>query len=140
MSMNSIRARLLVALVTALLLAAAAIGGLVHWNVLRETEALFDHQMRQMALSLRDQGEIGVQPVDSAAGFDCVVQIWTADGRAIYATSRYRALPSRAVLGFADIEVQGVLWRTYSAPQRFRRQPRAGGWAWHCRPSRMVPG
>jgi signal transduction histidine kinase len=120
MSMNSIRARLLVALVAALLLAAAAIGGLVYWNVLRETEALFDYQMRQMALSLRDQGEIGVQPVDSAAGFDYVVQIWTADGRAIYATSRYRALPTRAVLGFANIEVQGVLWRTYSAATRER--------------------
>jgi two-component system OmpR family sensor kinase/two-component system sensor histidine kinase QseC len=120
MSMNSIRARLLAALVAALLLAAAAIGGLVYWNVLRETEALFDYQMRQMALSLRDQGEIGVQPVDSDAGFDYVVQIWTADGRAIYATSRYRALPSRAVLGFADIEVQSVLWRTYSAATRER--------------------
>jgi two-component system OmpR family sensor kinase/two-component system sensor histidine kinase QseC len=102
------------------LLAAAAIGGLVYWNVLRETEALFDYQMRQMALSLRDQGEINVQPVDRNEGFDYVVQIWTADGRAIYATSRYRALPSRAVLGFADIEVQGVLWRTYSAATRER--------------------
>jgi len=120
MSMNSIRTRLLAALVAALLLAAAAIGGLVYWNVLRETEALFDYQMRQMALSLRDQGEIGVQPVDSDAGFDYVVQIWTADGQEIYATSRYRALPSRAVLGFADIEVQGVLWRTYSAATRER--------------------
>jgi len=118
--MNSIRARLLAALVATLLLGAAAIGGLVFWNVLRETEALFDYQMRQMALSLRDQGEIGVQPVDSDQGFDYVVQIWTADGRAIYATSRYRALPSRAVLGFADVEVQGVLWRTYSVATRER--------------------
>ena len=118
--MNSIRARLLAALVATLLLGAAAIGGGVYWNMLRATEALFDYQMRQMVLSLRDQGEINVQPVDSDEGFDYVVQIWTSDGRAIYATSRYAALPSRAVLGFADVEVQGVLWRTYSAATRER--------------------
>jgi len=118
--MNSIRARLLAWLLATLVLGAAAMGGVTYWNVLRETEALFDYQLRQMALSLRDQGAIGAQAALAEEGFDYVVQIWTADGRTIYSTGRYGAIPSRAVLGFADVEVQGLAWRTYSVATRER--------------------
>jgi signal transduction histidine kinase len=114
--MRSIRLRLLVSLLAALALAALAMGGLTYRNVLHESEGLFDYQLRQMALSLRDQGEI---PPDQAKvladqQFDFVVQIWTADGRSIYATRAHADLPSRAVLGFADINVNGEPWRTFS--------------------------
>ena len=57
--MNSIRTRLLVSLMVTLLLAALLLGGVTYRNALQEAEGLFDYQLRQMALSLRDQGEIG---------------------------------------------------------------------------------
>ena len=56
--MSSIRLRLLVSLVALLVLVAAAMAAITYRNVLGETEALFDYQLQQMALSLRDQGEI----------------------------------------------------------------------------------
>ena len=56
--MNSIRVRLLLALVATFALAALAMGAVTYRNVLAQTEALFDYQLRQMALSLRDQGEV----------------------------------------------------------------------------------
>lgn len=110
--MTSIRLRLLAFLLGALLLAVLVLGGATYRNALQETHALFDYQLKQMALSLRDQGEIA--PGGADADLDFVVQIWSVDGRAIYASRPHAALPSRAVLGFADVQAGGQTWRTYS--------------------------
>jgi signal transduction histidine kinase len=140
---TSIRVRLLLALLAMLAIVALVMGGVTYRNVLVETEALFDYQLRQMALSLRDQGEI---PPDQASALadeqlDFVVQIWSVDGRSIYATRAHNALPSRALLGFADIEVEGQTWRTFSVatptrviqvaqPRQIRKRLAADA-AWH---------
>ncbi|HSW06317.1 sensor histidine kinase [Aquabacterium sp.] len=113
--MNSIRVRLLLSLLVALVLAAAVVGGVTYRNVLHEAETLFDYQLRQMALSLRDQGEIAG---DEAAALrdedlDFVVQIWRIDGRSVYASRAHKSLPSSAVMGFADIAVDGRQWRSF---------------------------
>ena len=117
---GSIRARLLLSLLAALALAAALVGGVIYRNVLHETEALFDYQLRQMALSLRDQGEIN--PNDAAAlgdeDLDFVVQIWRIDGRSVYASRAHRALPSQAVLGLAEVKVDGQRWRSFAVAAR----------------------
>ncbi len=119
-SFSSIRARLLLSLLIALAAAAALVGGITYRNVLHETEALFDYQLRQMALSLRDQGEIA--PNDAAAlkdeELDFVVQIWRIDGRSVYATRAHRALPSQAVLGWAEVTVDGQRWRSFAVAAR----------------------
>jgi signal transduction histidine kinase len=113
---TSIRVRLLVSLMAMLLLAAAAMGAVTYRNVLGETEALFDYQLQQMALSLRDQGEIAAAQADSFADaqLDFVVQIWTVDGRSIYQSRPHSSLPARALLGLATLNVEGRAWRTYS--------------------------
>ncbi len=117
---SSIRARLLLSLLATLALAAALVGGVVYRNVLHETEALFDYQLRQMALSLRDQGEIA--PDNAAAlndeDLDFVVQIWRIDGRSVYASRAHRALPAQAVLGLAEIQVDGQRWRSFAVAAR----------------------
>ena len=133
--MSSIRSRLLVSLLATLALAALLLGAAAYRNVLGETERLFDYQLRQMALSLRDQGEIAPAQAGALtdADFDFVVQIWTVDGRTLYASRAHPALPSYAVLGFADVAAGGETWRTYGVathqrviqvaqPARIRRQ------------------
>ncbi|NRF67864.1 sensor histidine kinase N-terminal domain-containing protein [Aquincola sp. S2] len=119
---TSIRARLLLSLLVALALAICLVGVISYRNVLEETEALFDYQLRQMALSLRDQGEIAGG--DAAAlqdeDLDFVIQIWHVDGRSVYASRKHRALPSRTVLGFADIAVDGQAWRSFGVAARDR--------------------
>lgn len=114
--MNSIRLRLLLLLLATLAAVAVAMGAATYHNALAETEALFDYQLRQMALSLRDQGEIAPDQADALADeqLDFVVQIWTVDGRNIYATRAHTALPTRALLGLATINVDGQVWRTFS--------------------------
>jgi len=120
--MTSIRVRLLVSLLALLLLAAAAMGAVTYRNVLGETEAIFDYQLQQMALSLRDQGEIASADAGTLADaqLDFVVQIWTVDGRSIYASRPHPALPARALLGLATLQVDGRAWRTYSVATRER--------------------
>ena len=120
--MTSIRVRLLVSLLGLLALAAAAMGAATYRNVLAETETLFDYQLQQMALSLRDQGEIGAAQADSFADaqLDFVVQIWTVDGRSIYASRPHSSLPARALLGLATLNVEGRAWRTFSVATRDR--------------------
>lgn len=114
--MTSIRLRLLLLLLAMLALVALLMGALTYRTVLAETEALFDYQLRQMALSLRDQGEIAPDQARALGDeqLDFVIQIWTADGRSIYASRAHSALPARALLGLADITVDGHTWRTYS--------------------------
>ena len=114
--MTSIRARLLALLLAMLALAALLIGAVTYRNVLAETEALFDYQLRQMALSLRDQGEIAPDQAGALADrdLDFVIQIWSADGRTIYASRAHPELPSRALLGLAEVEAGGQQWRTFS--------------------------
>ena len=114
--MNSLRVRLLFALMTLLALAAIVMGAVTYRNVLAETESLFDYQLRQMALSLRDQGEIAPDQARAFADeqLDFVIQIWTVDGRNIYASRAHSDLPARALLGFADVTAGDQTWRTFS--------------------------
>jgi signal transduction histidine kinase len=114
--MNSIRVRVLLTLLGMLAVIALVLGTVTYRNVLSETETLFDYQLRQMALSLRDQGEIAPEQASSLSDeqLDFVVQIWDADGRTIYPPRLRADLPARALLGFADIVVHGKTWRTFS--------------------------
>ncbi|MCO5106657.1 MAG: ATP-binding protein [Burkholderiaceae bacterium] len=118
MSAPSIRARLLLSLLPLFILAEAVIGTVSYRYVLRESHELFDYHLRQMALSLRDQGAVlpPPGPPDDREQFDFVVQIWSADGSKIYLShTRSRArLPERATLGFADVVTEGERWRVYS--------------------------
>jgi signal transduction histidine kinase len=119
---SSIRTRLLVTLL-AVVLASAAIGAAVTYrNVLGETEALFDYQLRQMALSLRNQGFIS--PAEAAAladdQLDFVVQIWSLDGTQIYLSRPTIVFPVQAALGYSDVKVGGDIWRLFTTVTRDR--------------------
>ncbi len=135
MTGSSIRTRLLLSLLPLFILAEAVIGTVTYRYVLRDSHEVFDYHLRQMALSLRDQGAIAPGQARALADeqLDFVVQIWTVDGRSIYASRAHTELPDRALLGLADISVQGEVWRTFGVatherviqvaqPLRIRRQ------------------
>ena len=120
--MNSIRVRLLLSLLGMLVVTAVVMGALTYRNVLAETESLFDYQLRQMAFSLRDQGEILPAQASTLADeeLDFVVQIWTVDGRVIYPPRLRDDVPTHAQLGLADLTVNGKTWRAFSVASRDR--------------------
>ncbi|MGN6387877.1 MAG: histidine kinase dimerization/phospho-acceptor domain-containing protein, partial [Burkholderiaceae bacterium] len=121
--MKSLRVRLSVFLLAALLLAACAIGVVTYRNTLRENEELFDYQLRQIALSLRDQPLLSNPTLPYGSGEDTgdvVVQIWTFNGTVLYLSHPGDALPDQAKLGFSDVIVGNRRWRVYSMAARDR--------------------
>ena len=121
----TLRGRLFALLAILGAVTALAVGGATYLSVRAEADALFDYQLRQTALSLRDQGRVAG---DEAAAltdpnFDYVVQIWSLQGLELYSSrpqGMTEPLPARAVLGYSDIRLGGQAWRVYSAATPLR--------------------
>ena len=120
--MNSIRTRLLVTLLVAVLACAAIGAAVTYTNVLEQTEEIFDYQLQQMALSVRNQGYISASEAAALADdqLDFVVQIWSLDGTQIYLSRPTVVLPPQAVLGYSDVPVGGSTWRLFTTVTRDR--------------------
>lgn len=119
--MKSIRTRLSGLLLLAAMLTALAIGIITYRQVLRQNEAFFDYQLRQIALSLRDQGGVAAPDfrLDEDAP-DVVIQIWRANGTMLYLSHPGNPLFTRATLGYTDVKAGDRLWRVYGVAARDR--------------------
>jgi len=110
---RSIRGRLLVGLLLLVAVMSLITGSITYRRVLGETSNLFDYQLRQMALSLGDQGPFipGALPPE-AVNSDFHIQIWDIFGTRI----RSPGLPflDKAILGYSDLTVQNERWRVYA--------------------------
>jgi two-component system, OmpR family, sensor kinase len=113
--MTSIRARLLIALLALVAATSLLVGMFTYRRVLAETSTLFDYQLRQMALSLRNQipraPRLELPP--SQADDDFVIQVWDQYGTRVYFSRPGLPLINSTALGYADVEVAGQRWRTY---------------------------
>ncbi len=119
--MRSIRTRLLVWLLGAVLLTGLASGWLIYRNALAEANAFFDYQLRQTALTLRDQSFQYALPPDlqiNEPGYDFVVQVWSLDGVRIYLSQPHAVLPGITTLGFSTVDTTGGQWRVFGAQAR----------------------
>ncbi len=112
----SIRTRLLITLLALATSVSLLAGWLTYRQALAESSALFDYQLRQMALSLRNQVALApnIEVTPDQEDTDFVVQIWDVFG----STTTYRSRPGlpaidRPVLGFADLDFRGQPWRMY---------------------------
>ncbi len=115
--MPSIRRQLLVWLLAGLLLAivGAAIG--TYLRARDEANALFDHQLKEMAASLTDAPFAGVPPTVASRTPDpdtLVVQIWDRNGVQLFMSQPRRVLPQHAQLGFTTISTDSGEWRVFS--------------------------
>ena len=116
----SIRRRLLLALLAALFLVDLASSGATWYAVHREARRLFDYQLEQMALSLRDHtlqspdGTIGqiLEPLD----YDFIVQVWDPRGAVVYLSDQGIVLPPSA-RGLQTVHASGEDWRVYTLTQ-----------------------
>ena len=125
-ALHSLRGRLFAFLLGLAGLTALAVGGATYFSVRAEADELFDYHLRQMALSLRDQGRIGDEERDALANpeFDYVVQVWSVEGVTLY-TSRPRGLTRRRCRrapcsATARLRMAGEEWRLYAAATPLR--------------------
>lgn len=114
----SLRRRLTLLLLLAVLLT-ALIQGVVTWRAAHvETEALFDAQMERTALSLTGGVAASVLGSESAAPVpgepDQIIQIWRADGTMLYRSPSRRLLPPQAMIGFSNVRAGGDPYRVYT--------------------------
>jgi signal transduction histidine kinase len=113
--MKSIRTQLLIALIILVALITLLAAGVTYRRVLDETSALFDYQLRQMALSLRSQISVAprIEVPRDQGDSDFVVQIWDIFGARTYLSRPGLPMINLAVLGYADLNLRGERWRAY---------------------------
>lgn len=113
--MNSIRRRLLLWLLAGLSLVLAASGYATYRQARAETNALFDYQLQQTALALRNQNLLTLaMGAESDDGGDLLVQIWDRSRGLLYVSQRQRELPFATQAGFADLAWRGESWRLFA--------------------------
>lgn len=115
--MSSIRRRLLAALLGAMSVVTLLGAYAIYVNVLDAVDELFDYQLRQLALSLRDQAlqHSFAPPAETVAeDFDFVIQVWNPDGVRVYFSQAHRTLPGLAQLGYASITTPDGEWRVFA--------------------------
>ena len=123
--LSTLRGRLFALLALLGAVTALAVGGATYFSVRAEADELFDYQLRQTALSLRDQGRIASDDAAALAdpSFDYLVQIWSLQGLELYSSrpqGMSEPLPARAVLGFSNLRLGGQDWRVFGAATPLR--------------------
>jgi two-component system OmpR family sensor kinase len=119
--MNSIRARLTLWLLVAVALTGAIGAWLIYRNSLAEADVFFDYQLRQTALTLRDQAfEYAAAPALSPAeaGYDFVVQVWSFEGVRVYLSQPHVSLPGLTPLGISTVSTREGDWRVFGIRAR----------------------
>ena len=117
-SAPSLRGRLTVLLLGAVLVT-ALVQAAITWRAARaEVEAVFDAQMQRIALSLTGglaatvlEGSVLDGPPGSQ---ELIIQVWRADGIMLYRSPSARLLPPQAVIGFSDVLAAGEPYRVYT--------------------------
>ena len=113
--MNSIRRHLLLALLCAVLLGSLA-GAWATWRGVREElDEIFDYNLRQLALSMRDMayGVATALPLPDPE-FDFVIQVWNAAGARLYYAHRHADPPGPARPGFTTANTSEGRWRVFA--------------------------
>jgi two-component system OmpR family sensor kinase len=113
--MKSIRNNLLVALLGAICIA-MLLGGWATYTAARdEAGELFDYQLQQIALSLRDQTFQG--PAEALAGdesLDYVIRVWDRSGLTVYFSKLHQSLPDLTRLGYSNAHTPEGEWRVFA--------------------------
>ncbi|MBM4196363.1 MAG: HAMP domain-containing protein [Gammaproteobacteria bacterium] len=119
--MKTIRTRLLVWLLSAVTAAGLSSALTLYSAALDGAGQVFDEQLQQTALSLRDQSfEFALPPQLPAQQTrnSVLVQVWTGAGVRVYFSELYRELPGLQRAGFSDVQAGTLAWRVYSLPSR----------------------
>jgi two-component system, OmpR family, sensor kinase len=112
--MWSLRRRLLLWLLSGIVLVGLAASMAAYFQVREELDELFDRQLRQIALSLRDQKDFGANAPDDVPEEEEAIAIaaWE-DGKEVLRWPPQAAFPARQEAGYAQITADGSAWRVF---------------------------
>jgi two-component system, OmpR family, sensor kinase len=109
----SIRRNLLIGLLSALFLVGLAASAATYVAARRQANEMFDYQLEQMALSLRDQAPEAEADFFPDFAHDFIVQMWGPGGALVYLSNQNVLLPQSGA-GFDTVSVNGEDWRIYT--------------------------
>lgn len=115
--MNSIRRRLLAALLGALVLAGLAGAIATYLSARGEVDRLLDEELRQVALSLRDHAQLDYVRLERGTNdpdLRVLVQIWDPAFDRPYSSRVASPLPRQTGDGYTTINHEGRSWRIYT--------------------------
>jgi two-component system OmpR family sensor kinase len=116
--MNSIRRRLLAALLGALLLAGLLGAMATYVSARDEVDHLLDEELRQVALSLRDHARLDLSRLERVSNdpeLRVLVQIWDPAFERPYSSRVVSPLPRQLTDGYSTLVHEGRGWRVYTA-------------------------
>lgn len=119
--MISIRRRLLIWLLLAVLLTSLIAAAGIYGKARDEANALFDYQLKQIALSLSDQEFSQAEllgTLEQEEDYDFVIQVWGKDGVRRYYSHAHAVLPEGERQGYQDVNTQDEDWRIFTSYQR----------------------
>src|SRR5438874_435118 len=102
---------ILIAFITAMVVAAARHVAIVEIN------KLLDNELQQIAVNAgQGLSDAALEPLRKTEMENRVaVQVWRDDGETVHESPGTDRLPRSAAIGFSDVEVGGNRWRVYTA-------------------------
>src|SRR5215470_19428076 len=117
----SIRRRLLFWVLMCVLAGGLVASMVVFFQARAQANELFDYQLRQLALTLRDRSYSATRFAEVLQGedaLDFVINVWAPDGRSLYESHPHFIVPAPVQLGFNDVAAPQGQWRVYAIQQR----------------------
>lgn len=115
--MRSIRRQLTVTLLIMISCGLMAGGFAIYHAARTELDELFDYQLRQLALSFRDQTFQRSYAAPAKAldeEFDFVIEVWDSQGVRVFYSHPHRALPGISGDGYGEVNTQEGAWRVFA--------------------------
>jgi two-component system OmpR family sensor kinase len=115
--MTTIRKRLLLWLLSALVVTVTVTSAIIYFMAQGELDDLFDYQLRQLALTLQHHGHF--PPLEnsrkpSAEEADYLVQVWNSEGTLLYSSQPAVKLPPTFTSGYRFETWKGDRWRVFT--------------------------
>jgi len=117
----SMRRRLLFWLLSSVLAGGLAAAAVVFFQARSAANEIFDYQLRQLALTLRDRTYSPRELAEVLQGEDAlefVIQVWGPDGKRLYASHPRLDVPGAVELGFSDMATRDGRFRIFAIQQR----------------------
>jgi two-component system OmpR family sensor kinase len=118
---SSIRRDLLAWLLSSVLAGGLAASAVVFFQARAEANELFDYQLRQLALTLRDRSYTPRQLAEVLQGedaLDFVIGVWGPDGTPLYLSHPRLQFPGAVQLGLSEVDAPEGSWRVFAIQQR----------------------
>lgn len=113
--MKSIRRQLLVSLLSALALGGLIAAAGIYLSVQREFNEVFDYELKQVALSFREDSlGMPIPPPIVEEDDDLVIQIWDRAGNLVYTSDQLPILPPRVQAGYSSVDTADNRWRIFN--------------------------